>query len=426
MSSSSSSSSETAQQQQESAPLPSTTSSSSLSSSSRGGAPKSWAAIASQPAKQGIIRPKPKPLAQVQVGFGTSSQQQQSTFSSSTPMPPREGGGGGSSSSSSSSIKQAAIGSSSSGGTERGRGRGWSNQRRAPNHASSSSSSLVGNGPISSSSAPLSPSSHIAGLSSISVSGEGGGGGGASASAAAATMTTTTTTTSGGGHAPGGSGPSVSVLDRLRAANQYNPKDFTIDLKNSRFFVIKSYSEDDIHRSIKYSIWTSTPSGNGRLDRAFHEQNGNPLYLLYSVNGSGHFCGVAQMTTGVDYDTNTGVFTQEKWKGRFDVKWIYVKDVPNNQLRHIRLENNENKPVTNSRDTQEVPYDKGKQILRIVHNYKATTSIFDDFGHYEKRQEEDNAKKVTPLIPPPPPPSLIKCIYLFIYIDNDSNGGNRS
>ena len=38
--------------------------------------------------------------------------------------------------------------------------------------------------------------------------------------------------------------------------------------------------------------------------------------------------------------------------GQFKVKWIYVKDVPNQQLRHIKLENNENKPVTNSRDTQ--------------------------------------------------------------------------
>ena len=38
--------------------------------------------------------------------------------------------------------------------------------------------------------------------------------------------------------------------------------------------------------------------------------------------------------------------------GQFKVRWIYVKDVPNSQLRHIRLENNENKPVTNSRDTQ--------------------------------------------------------------------------
>ena len=120
--------------------------------------------------------------------------------------------------------------------------------------------------------------------------------------------------------------------------------------------------------------------------------------------------------------------------GQFKVKWIYVKDVPNNQvkllvesllnqvfhfkiswiswieskqlqLRHIKLENNENKPVTNSRDTQVISYnlvrksshimyiciqleklnrvpqtwfqevlpDKGRQVLKILHSYKHTT-----------------------------------------------------
>ena len=47
---------------------------------------------------------------------------------------------------------------------------------------------------------------------------------------------------------------------------------------------------------------------------------------------------------------------QDKWNGYFLVKWHIVKDVPNPQLRHIILENNDNKPVTNSRDTQEVCY----------------------------------------------------------------------
>merc|ERR1711971_629266 len=63
------------------------------------------------------------------------------------------------------------------------------------------------------------------------------------------------------------------------------------------------------------------------------------------------------------------------------------------QLRHIRLENNENKPVTNSRDTQEVPPEKGKMVLKILHSFKHTTSLFDDFVHYEKKQEEEDIKK---------------------------------
>ena len=102
------------------------------------------------------------------------------------------------------------------------------------------------------------------------------------------------------------------------------------------------------------------------------------------------------MLTGVDYsNTNSSVWVQDKFKGQFKVKWVYVKDVPNGQLRHIRLENNENKPVTNSRDTQEVPPEKGKMVLKVIHTYKHTTSIFDDFIHYEKRQEEEEGKKQT-------------------------------
>ncbi|XP_069477211.1 YTH domain-containing family protein 3 isoform X2 [Ambystoma mexicanum] len=184
------------------------------------------------------------------------------------------------------------------------------------------------------------------------------------------------------------------VLEKLRAINNYNPKDFDWNLKNARVFIIKSYSEDDIHRSIKYSIWCSTEHGNKRLDAAFRSLNAKgPLYLLFSVNGSGHFCGVAEMKSVVDYNAYAGVWSQDKWKGKFDLKWVFVKDVPNNQLRHIRLENNDNKPVTNSRDTQEVPLEKSKQVLKIIATFKHTTSIFDDFAHYEKRQEEEEAMR---------------------------------
>lgn len=186
-----------------------------------------------------------------------------------------------------------------------------------------------------------------------------------------------------------------NVLSELHKTNSYNPTQFDMNPIAARFFVVKSYSEDDIHRAIKYEIWCSTEHGNKRLDAAFREREGKgPVYLFYSVNGSGHFCGMAQMLSGVDYSQTSKVWAQDKWKGKFSVKWIYVKDVPNQQLRHIKLENNENKPVTNSRDTQEVPHEKGKQVLKILHAFKHATSIFDDFSHYETRQKEEEVRKV--------------------------------
>jgi hypothetical protein len=190
------------------------------------------------------------------------------------------------------------------------------------------------------------------------------------------------------------------VLENLRSLNEYNPKSFDLNPKNARFFVIKSFSEDDIHRSIKYEIWCSTDHGNKRLDNAYRTlANKGPIYLLFSVNGSGHFCGVAEMLSPVDYNSSGSVWVQDKFKGQFKVKWIYVKDVPNGQLRHIRLENNENKPVTNSRDTQEVPPEKGKMVMKIIHTFKHTTSIFDDFIHYEKRQQEEEESKKAGNVP---------------------------
>ena len=184
-------------------------------------------------------------------------------------------------------------------------------------------------------------------------------------------------------------GRRISILDK----SEYNPKDFNLNLIGARFFVIRRFSEDDIHASIKYSIWCSTEYGNKKLDLAYKESKGKgEIFLFFSVNKSQHFVGVALMTSAVDYNSSSEVWAQNKWKGQFSVKWIYVKDIPNSQLRHIRLENNENKPVTNSRDTQEVPHEKGTYVLRVIHSYRHTASILDDFHIYDKMEDLQKAK----------------------------------
>ncbi|XP_078163927.1 uncharacterized protein LOC144558932 isoform X2 [Carex rostrata] len=173
----------------------------------------------------------------------------------------------------------------------------------------------------------------------------------------------------------------------------YNLTDFQTKYEDAMFFVIKSYSEDDVHKSIKYNVWASTPNGNKRLESAFKiaremSEKGTkcPVFLYFSVNASGQFCGVAEMVGPVDFGKSMDFWQQDKWTGFFPVKWHIIKDVPNPQFRHIILENNENKPVTNSRDTQEVKFSQGIEMLKIFKNYSYKTSILDDFEFYENRQ----------------------------------------
>ncbi|KAG1326086.1 hypothetical protein COCNU_01G000200 [Cocos nucifera] len=172
-------------------------------------------------------------------------------------------------------------------------------------------------------------------------------------------------------------------------ADQYNRDDFPVEYPDAKFFVIKSYSEDDVHRSIKYNTWSSTPSGNRRLDSAYEdaqELSACPVFLFFSVNASGKFCGVSEMTGPVDFHKDMNFWQKDKWTGSFPVRWHIIKDVPNSSFSHIILENNEKKPVTHSRDTQEIPYIPGIVMLKIFKSGPLKGSILDDFIHYEEQE----------------------------------------
>ncbi|GAB4833067.1 hypothetical protein Ancab_007126 [Ancistrocladus abbreviatus] len=183
--------------------------------------------------------------------------------------------------------------------------------------------------------------------------------------------------------------------------DSYNSPDFPTDYENAKFFIIKSFSEDNVHRSIKYGIWASTPHGNRKLDAAYQEakEKGNCLvFLFFSVNASAQFCGVAEMVGPVDFEKSADYWQQDRWSGQFPVRWHIIKDVPNSKFRHILLENNDNKPVTHSRDSQEVKLEQGIEMLRIFKDNDALTCILDDFDFYDERERLLKERKTRQLV----------------------------
>ncbi|KAJ1420000.1 YTH domain [Sesbania bispinosa] len=183
----------------------------------------------------------------------------------------------------------------------------------------------------------------------------------------------------------------------------YNLSDFQTEYEAAKFYMIKSFNEDDIHKCIKYAVWTSTPNGNKKLNAAFHNaeakfrQTGTmcPVFLFFSVNASGQFVGVAEMLGPVDFKKDMNFWKLDKYNGFFPVKWHIIKDVPNNQFVHIILQSNENKPVTFSRDTQEITLKEGLEMLKIFKRYSAKTSLLDDFDFYEKREKLFGSQRST-------------------------------
>ena len=178
------------------------------------------------------------------------------------------------------------------------------------------------------------------------------------------------------------------LLD-INTRNASLPK--TLD-SNSKFFVIKSFSEEDVHKSMKYGVWSSSKNGNLTLNNAFNitkEKNGN-VYLFFSCNGSGRFCGVSRMKTPVDENRTFEFWTHDnKWPGLFEVEWIFIKDVPFKEFKNIiiTMKDGEIKPVSNSRDTQEIPFEQAKIIMDKIGNYQNSNTILEHFEFYDLRQE---------------------------------------
>eukprot|EP00826_Nyctotherus_ovalis_P048607 TRINITY_DN5745_c0_g1_i28.p1 TRINITY_DN5745_c0_g1~~TRINITY_DN5745_c0_g1_i28.p1 ORF type:complete len:242 (+),score=64.21 TRINITY_DN5745_c0_g1_i28:264-989(+) len=161
-----------------------------------------------------------------------------------------------------------------------------------------------------------------------------------------------------------------------------NSPDTTIDYKKARFFVIKSFTEDNVHKSMKYQVWSSTNEGNKRLNDAYHKSVAEkvPLFLFFSVNGSKQFVGVAKMASEVDFKEGFAHWQQDrKWTGKFKVEWIFIKDIPNKEFKPIIVPSNENKSVTNMKDAQEIPFESGIKMLEIFKSYEAELSLLDGF-----------------------------------------------
>lgn len=165
---------------------------------------------------------------------------------------------------------------------------------------------------------------------------------------------------------------------------------------SSTFYVIKSFSEEDVHKSIKYGVWSSSKNGNQTLTNSFNltkEKNGS-VYLFFSCNGSGRFVGVARMKSPCDNEKSFEYWTQdEKWPGLFEVEWLFIKDVPFREFKNIiiTMKDGETKPISNARDVQEVPFANAKTMVEIFENYQNTNTILEHFEYYDVRQ--DNYEK---------------------------------
>ena len=131
-----------------------------------------------------------------------------------------------------------------------------------------------------------------------------------------------------------------SKYPELMDINQKNTKLSEKINPNCKFFIIKALTEEDIHKSIKYNVWSSRKEANVTLNDAFNtikEKNGK-VYLIFTCHGTERYVGIAEMTSNYDEKRPFDLWTQDNvWIGLFNVKWLFIKDVPFKEFENILL-----------------------------------------------------------------------------------------
>ncbi|KAM8961846.1 3'-5' RNA helicase YTHDC2 [Pelodytes ibericus] len=126
-----------------------------------------------------------------------------------------------------------------------------------------------------------------------------------------------------------------------------------------RYFIMKSSNLRNLEISQQKGIWSTTPSNERKLNRAFWESS--IVYLIFSVQGSGHFQGFARMLSEIGREKSQD-WGSASLGGVFKVEWIRKDSLPFQYAHHLLNPWNDNKKVQISRDGQELEPQVGEQL----------------------------------------------------------------
>lgn len=173
--------------------------------------------------------------------------------------------------------------------------------------------------------------------------------------------------------------------------------------KNSTYFIIKSFNIENIHKAIKYGVWSTTYSGNILFDKAYSlaQSRNADVYLFFSTNSTFAFQGIARLKSkfqSKSYNFWKGSDKYKSFNGSFMLDWLIIKDVPNATLDKIQINNI---PFSKLRNGVEINEHDALSAVSVYESfYYCSSLVLSDFMRldFEEKQmlgPESNSRKMS-------------------------------
>ena len=181
--------------------------------------------------------------------------------------------------------------------------------------------------------------------------------------------------------------------------------------RDSRFFIVKSFNEENVMKSQETGVWSSLPVNQRIFEEAFIRHRN--VILFFSIVESGHFQGFARISSELKRNQEVNWVLSDSFKKRndkdpfngvlFHVDWICKERLAFGQTSHLFNELNSRKPVKIARDGQEVdsvtgerlallfPEDPNTDIIASLKRMKrqAVDKVNNSLSNYDDNYRED-------------------------------------
>ncbi|KAK2762077.1 hypothetical protein FQN54_001084 [Arachnomyces sp. PD_36] len=153
-----------------------------------------------------------------------------------------------------------------------------------------------------------------------------------------------------------------------RAENKARGDDLELHLGNVEYFVVKSWTYENVEISQREGTWATQAKNVEKLSEAYEKCR--HVILVFSVNNSKAFQGYARMESlpGAPGVRTPSWAEELVWEPSppFKIRWIAINETKFRYVGHLKNSYNEDAPVLIGRDGQEIEPECGRSLCEII------------------------------------------------------------
>ncbi|KAL4467766.1 hypothetical protein ABPG74_013101 [Tetrahymena malaccensis] len=167
-----------------------------------------------------------------------------------------------------------------------------------------------------------------------------------------------------------------SIRETFAPSKNINDPNFTIpNQEHAIFFKLATSNKDNLHRAIKYGIWSTVPYQIAQIEKIYQKNLNNPLSQIYFYFFfENKLYGMAKLKEHFNPKKSFQLWAEEaKWFGIFEIEWIFVGKIE----------------VVNDNQQSNFPYseEQGLKLFELVKKSDFQT-VFSDFDSFDQKEKE--------------------------------------